>query len=185
MFIRITALPAVGALLCALLSTTMSHVWAIPASSSSHKFASRERKPTQRALPPKSVDQSEEDPSRWTASWGDSAKIHFSIKGEGEVGISWIQKSDQPEYTGGQMIADALRKANISRPQKISMTNITHRTTVVQLRDGVPASRTALGGTTLRNAAEELGARVESWESETGPHPKISARLSYLDTAES
>ena len=125
------------------------------------------------------MDRSEEDPSRWTASWGGSTKINFAVERDGSVKITWMHKSDDhPIYSGGQMITDALRRAKILRPGKISIVNITHRTTTTQLQNGIPTDKTALG-TTLRNAADELDAKIEGWESEAAPYPWIRISLSY------
>ena len=115
------------------------------------------------------------------ATWGKDpqARAIFEPAEGGAVNVTDLARGFQPKGSGGVMLADALKAANLGRPDTIRGLNIWNEPTVEALAKGTPASETAIGRT-LSTTATELGAKVVNWRTGTsGGRPFIEIKLDY------
>jgi RHS repeat-associated protein len=131
--------------------------------------------------PVKPTIEAEPSLGRFKAFWGKDPKAFSIFEPEGGgVRVSDIFRGGQPKGSGGRMLADALRGAQIPKPKFIRLTNIlADQPTVDQLAKGMTVSETVLGRT-LSSTVESLGGKITNWASgiEKGK-PWIEAQISY------
>lgn len=121
------------------------------------------------------------DFGEFRADWpGDSeAKVWIEPTSGGVVRVSDIYRGAQPAGTGGQMLADTLRDANVPKPTELYLPNVQNKPTTDALSNGRHVSETVLGRL-IEVAAAELGGKVSGWE--TGVEldkPFIRATLKF------
>jgi hypothetical protein len=107
------------------------------------------------------------------------AFVMFEPKGRG-VNVTDIFRGDRPKGSAGAMLADALRKAEITRPETVRVSQILeNQPTLKQLAEGVAAGETVLGRTAA-SAIKELGGKVTEWTfGEYKGKTWIEATISY------
>jgi hypothetical protein len=167
-------------------SVTQESAWASPSRPSSPSGSkSRETSPSRvtshRATPPTSVKPFRPGSSIWDARWdGTLSGVKFAV--HGTVVTIWDiyrDKRYQPKGTGGQMIADSLRKAGVSRPSVIRVETIVNPPTVSALEAGAHPSETVLGKT-VSSAAVNLGGSVNYWTPlDKLPSKSLEAHVTY------
>jgi hypothetical protein len=101
----------------------------------------------------------------YRATWGSDPKAFAMFEPQGSgVQVTDLFRGAQPKGSGGEMLADALRGAGITRPEIIRFAQIINEPTLEQMAKGVSLSKTTLGRT-LVNTVRKLGGEIANWKS--------------------
>ena len=130
--------------------------------------------------PPLSDPMLTQWPGKNIATWENdpTAKVDFDVRGDA-VTVYGLYRGNQPQGSGGEMLATSLKRAGASRPRVIVLDDVVNEPTKQDLLNGKDFLVTKLGRT-LQDAVSRMGGRIsetEQYRERTGSRRKPEIKI--------